>query len=286
MDVILGSENKDKSKILLDVLKELQLDVKVKGIQVDSGVISQPLDKESIKKGAINRARDARKKVSSGDFWFGLEGGINNYGDNYYLVTFACLIEESGREFIGEGEEVQLPITRITPFQQAIQNSYAEYLKVFGKLGYRRKVSAIATNKDGDFLIVQLDSYGENDWNFPGGGIEQGETPNKAILRELEEELGSRNFEVIKVAKHISQYEWPNFVIAERLKKDGRTWRGQQVKYISMRYKGGKKEFKLDTEEVRKIKWVDFEELKSHFNFPNQWKEAEKAISGFNLKDL
>jgi len=46
----------------------------------------------------------------------------------------------------------------------------------FTKHFYRRKVTGIITNDRGEFLIDQLTDYGINDWNFPGGGIEKGET--------------------------------------------------------------------------------------------------------------
>ena len=66
----------------------------------------------------------------------------------------------------------------------AIKNAFAEYLKIYGNLGYRKKSSALIFDKDGDFLIVQLIDYGANDWNFPGGGVENGETEEEAILKD------------------------------------------------------------------------------------------------------
>lgn len=46
---------------------------------------------------------------------------------------------------------------------------------------------------DGKFVMVQRDNKPEilnpNKWNLPGGGIEPGETPNEAVLRELHEEI-------------------------------------------------------------------------------------------------
>lgn len=53
-------------------------------------------------------------------------------------------------------------------------------------------VAAYITNEDGEFLIAQRragDSHGLL-WEFPGGKIEKGESPQKALARELKEELG------------------------------------------------------------------------------------------------
>lgn len=42
---------------------------------------------------------------------------------------------------------------------------------------------------EGEVLLIRH-SYGGGNWTFPGGGIGKNETPEKAGIRELEEELG------------------------------------------------------------------------------------------------
>lgn len=52
-------------------------------------------------------------------------------------------------------------------------------------------MAAAVLHKDGTFLGTQR-GYGEFEggWEFPGGKIEEGESPQAALLRELKEELG------------------------------------------------------------------------------------------------
>lgn len=52
-------------------------------------------------------------------------------------------------------------------------------------------VAAIITNNDGKILITQrnLKKSQGGLWEFPGGKIEQGETREEAIIREIREEL-------------------------------------------------------------------------------------------------
>lgn len=42
----------------------------------------------------------------------------------------------------------------------------------------------------GDKLLFVRNTYGRRQWTFPGGRIERGETPERAVRRELAEEVG------------------------------------------------------------------------------------------------
>ena len=72
-----------------------------------------------------------------------------------------------------------------------------------------RVVAAIIIENDKVFATQR--GYGEfkDGWEFPGGKIEPGETPEEAIVREIKEELDTE-VEVIELLATV-EYDYPNF---------------------------------------------------------------------------
>ena len=72
-----------------------------------------------------------------------------------------------------------------------------------------RVVAAVIRDKDKIFATAR--GYGEfkGGWEFPGGKIEEGETPQEALVREIKEELEAE----IEVGQLIDtiEYDYPNF---------------------------------------------------------------------------
>ena len=68
-----------------------------------------------------------------------------------------------------------------------------------------------AVIRDGDKIFATQRGYGDlkGGWEFPGGKIEEGETPEEALKREIMEELDTE----IEVGELIDtiEYDYPDF---------------------------------------------------------------------------
>ena len=75
-----------------------------------------------------------------------------------------------------------------------------------------KKINVVAAviKKDDKYLATQR-GYGEfiNMWEFPGGKIDAGETPEEALVREIKEELDTE-IEVLKLLDTV-EYDYPKF---------------------------------------------------------------------------
>jgi len=61
--------------------------------------------------------------------------------------------------------------------------------RIWWRLQRRRHVGALVAIHVGHSLLLLRSSY-RSAWNFPGGSVRQGETPEVSVTRELAEEIG------------------------------------------------------------------------------------------------
>ena len=88
--------------------------------------------------------------------------------------------------------------------------SYLKAVRVVGAIIVAEKSSDGGCDSE-KILFATQRGYGDlkDGWEFPGGKIEEGETPEQAIVREIKEELDT----VIKVEKYVDtiEYDYPEF---------------------------------------------------------------------------
>lgn len=128
------------------------------------------------------------------------------------------------------------------------------------KLPYRPCAGIMLLNKDGKvFVAKRIDTQVEA-WQMPQGGIDEGEEPMDAAIRELEEETGVTDVRIIE------EYDgWLTYDLPDELY--GKVWQGkyggQTMKWYVMRYNGEDSEINIKTEhaEFSTWKWAKMSDL-------------------------
>ena len=127
-------------------------------------------------------------------------------------------------------------------------------------LPLRNGVGAIVINRNNKvFVGKRIDNPGKF-WQMPQGGVDEGEQYFDAMKRELFEETGIKNFEVIKEIDGMTEYELPDYLLGKIWKGK---YRGQKQKWYVIRFLGDDKEINLKTgkPEFLEWKWINLDEL-------------------------
>jgi len=132
--------------------------------------------------------------------------------------------------------------------------------------GFRENVGIIISNSKGQLLLASR--LGSRGWQFPQGGIHDGETTDEAMYRELYEEVGlhQTDVEILCITSDWLKYRLPDQYIRQDNKP---LCIGQKQKWYMLKLIGDEKNISLDTAalpEFDRWKWVSF------------WKPVAKVI--------
>ncbi len=119
-------------------------------------------------------------------------------------------------------------------------------------LPYRASVGVMLLNREGLVFVGKRIEQTVEGWQMPQGGIDDGETPQEAALRELEEEIGTRNAKYLREHEEWLSYDLPSHLLGVALR--GR-YRGQRQKWLAMRFLGEDSDINVHTAEPEFAQW-------------------------------
>lgn len=131
------------------------------------------------------------------------------------------------------------------------------------KLPYRPCVGILLLNAAGKVFVgrrIDTAKEGDNIWQMPQGGIDKGESPQQAALRELHEEIGTDKAEIVAESRQWLHYDLPGHLV-------GKVWkgkyRGQKQRWFALGFHGTDADIDLDVHhrEFERWAWMDRETL-------------------------
>lgn len=125
-------------------------------------------------------------------------------------------------------------------------------------LPYRPAAGVMLLNAENKVFVAQRIDTRLEAWQMPQGGLDPGEEPRAAALRELEEETGiaPHLVEVIAEAGEPLHYDLPPDLLG---KAWGGKYRGQRQHWFLLRFLGSDADVNLETKhpEFRAWKWAE-----------------------------
>ncbi len=131
-------------------------------------------------------------------------------------------------------------------------------------LPYRQNVGAVLFNAQGQVFVARRADQAHEAlaaWQLPQGGIDDGEDPRQAILRELHEEIGTADADILAEHPDWLHYDLPPDL---RARVWGGRYRGQRQRWFALRFRGTDADIRLDGHahpEFDAWRWATLSEL-------------------------
>lgn len=128
--------------------------------------------------------------------------------------------------------------------------------------GYRPNVGIVICNKNGQVLWARR--FGQNSWQFPQGGINEGESIEQAMYRELFEEVGLQRHDVrlVWASKYWLKYKLPRRMIRnEGNEANQPICIGQKQRWFLLQLVSDESKINLNTSKIPEFdhwRWVSF----------------------------
>ena len=132
---------------------------------------------------------------------------------------------------------------------------------------YRPNVAAVILSskypEKCEFFIAHRSDI-KNAWQFPQGGIDEGETPEEALLRELQEEIGCNTIEILGEYPEWISYDFPATASGKQYPFDGQT---QKYFLVCLKECATIDLEAYDIPEFKEYEFVDYESLFSRVTY-------------------
>lgn len=131
--------------------------------------------------------------------------------------------------------------------------------RVIDKQGFRPNVGIVIANGEGQVLWGRRVG-GSDSWQFPQGGIHGGETPEQAMYRELDEEVGLQPEQVQILGE---TRDWLRYRLPERYvrRREQPVCIGQKQRWFLLRLTAGDEAVRVDAHakpEFDAWRWVNY----------------------------
>ena len=126
---------------------------------------------------------------------------------------------------------------------------------------YRKCVGILVLNSHKEILVGRRIDHPSGFWQMPQGGIDENEIPEKAVWREMMEEIGTNNAKLIKTSK-----QWINYTIPKETLATlpwGGKYIGQTQKWFAFKFIEEDSKINVGTEnpEFSEWKWTKIDSI-------------------------
>ena len=117
------------------------------GVEVSSNVGHQPMTDEETRRGSLSRAQNVKEKYPDGDFWIGIEGGIDSIDHNLHAFAWMIILNKRNKG-VARTATFSLPPEISELINQGIELGEADDI-VFRRENSKQKDGAVGILTDG-----------------------------------------------------------------------------------------------------------------------------------------
>ena len=164
MIIVVGSTNQTKINAVKTIFPEAEIHAR----SVDTEVSSQPKTDDETRQGAINRA-EASQRMSSNGYGIGLEGGVYQDEETWYLCSWGAWKGPEGPTFVAGGARIPIPTILSDGIQQGEElGELMEQVTNQKNIGQTLGTIGILTNQyvDRTVMFVEIVKMLRGQWEY------------------------------------------------------------------------------------------------------------------------